>query len=94
MERARDRATTRIPNDTLPYDAEVIGAVRDSAVDAGRDGARDDLVVCAAGTLPAELHKLWRSGAPGNYHMDYAYSCMGYEVAGGLGAKLARPERK
>ncbi|ONO58657.1 3D-(3,5/4)-trihydroxycyclohexane-1,2-dione acylhydrolase (decyclizing) [Burkholderia cenocepacia] len=86
--------TTRIPTDTLPYDAEVIGAVRDSAADAGLDSARDDLVVCAAGTLPAELHKLWRSGVPGNYHMDYAYSCMGYEVAGGLGAKLARPERE
>ncbi|WP_455775402.1 thiamine pyrophosphate-dependent enzyme, partial [Burkholderia stabilis] len=86
--------TTRVPQDTLPYDAEVIGAVRDSAADAGRDSARDDLVVCAAGTLPAELHKLWRSGMPGNYHMDYAYSCMGYEVAGGLGAKLARPDRE
>jgi 3D-(3,5/4)-trihydroxycyclohexane-1,2-dione acylhydrolase (decyclizing) len=86
--------TTHVPQDTLPYDAEVIGAVRDSAADAGRDSARDDLVVCAAGTLPAELHKLWRSGVPGNYHMDYAYSCMGYEIAGGLGAKLARPERE
>ncbi|MEN8515771.1 3D-(3,5/4)-trihydroxycyclohexane-1,2-dione acylhydrolase (decyclizing) [Burkholderia sp. RS02] len=86
--------TTRVPKDTLPYDADVIGAVRDSAADAGRDSARGDLVVCAAGTLPAELHKLWRSGVPGNYHMDYAYSCMGYEVAGGLGAKLARPERE
>ncbi|RQQ03242.1 3D-(3,5/4)-trihydroxycyclohexane-1,2-dione acylhydrolase (decyclizing) [Burkholderia stagnalis] len=86
--------TANVPQDTLPYDAEVIGAVRESAADAGRDSARDDLVVCAAGTLPAELHKLWRSGVPGNYHMDYAYSCMGYEVAGGLGAKLARPERE
>ncbi|RQS65231.1 3D-(3,5/4)-trihydroxycyclohexane-1,2-dione acylhydrolase (decyclizing) [Burkholderia sp. Bp8963] len=86
--------TNHVPNDTLPYDAEVIGAVRESAADAGVDSARDDLVVCAAGTLPAELHKLWRSGLPGNYHMDYAYSCMGYEVAGGLGAKLARPERE
>jgi 3D-(3,5/4)-trihydroxycyclohexane-1,2-dione acylhydrolase (decyclizing) len=72
----------------------VIGAVRDSAADAGLDSAAHDIVVCAAGTLPAELHKLWRAGRPGNYHMDYAYSCMGYEVAGGLGAKLARPERE
>jgi 3D-(3,5/4)-trihydroxycyclohexane-1,2-dione acylhydrolase (decyclizing) len=63
-------------------------------VQLGLDSARHDLVVCAAGTLPAELHKLWRSGLPGNYHMDYAYSTMGYEVAGGLGAKMARPERE
>ena len=79
---------------TLPYDAEVIGAVRESAADIGLDSGASDIVVCAAGTLPAELHKLWRSGTPGNYHMDYAYSCMGYEVAGGLGAKMARPERE
>ncbi|MGH8848654.1 MAG: thiamine pyrophosphate-dependent enzyme, partial [Polaromonas sp.] len=56
----------------------------------GDSGARD-VAVCAAGTLPAELHKLWRAGAPGNYHMEYGYSCMGYEIAGGLGAKMARP---
>jgi 3D-(3,5/4)-trihydroxycyclohexane-1,2-dione acylhydrolase (decyclizing) len=86
--------TLNVPTDTLPYDAEVIGAVRESAFDIGLDSATHDIVVCAAGTLPAELHKLWRSGRPGNYHMDYAYSCMGYEVAGGLGAKLARPERE
>lgn len=86
--------TCHIPRDVLPYDAEVIGAVRDSAADAGLDSALSDIVVCAAGTLPAELHKLWRSGLPGNYHVDYAYSCMGYEIAGGLGAKLARPERE
>ncbi|MCW8164428.1 3D-(3,5/4)-trihydroxycyclohexane-1,2-dione acylhydrolase (decyclizing) [Verminephrobacter aporrectodeae subsp. tuberculatae] len=86
--------TTRPPENALPYEAEVIGAVRESAADAGLDSARNDIVVCAAGTLPAELHKLWRSALPGNYHMDYAYSCMGYEVAGGLGVKLARPERE
>ena len=86
--------TLNVPTDTLPYDAEVIGAVRESAADAGLDSGAHDLVVCAAGTLPAELHKLWRSSLPGNYHMDYAYSTMGYEVAGGLGAKLARPERE
>jgi 3D-(3,5/4)-trihydroxycyclohexane-1,2-dione acylhydrolase (decyclizing) len=86
--------TCGIPGDALPYEADVIGAVRDSAADAGLDSACSDIVVCAAGTLPAELHKLWRSGLPGNYHVDYAYSCMGYEIAGGLGAKLARPERE
>ncbi|MBA5690141.1 3D-(3,5/4)-trihydroxycyclohexane-1,2-dione acylhydrolase (decyclizing) [Rugamonas apoptosis] len=72
----------------LPYDGEVIGAVQRSAPDsAGRD-----IVVCAAGTLPAELHKLWRTSSPGGYHMEYGYSCMGYEIAGGLGVKMARPD--
>jgi len=80
--------TTAVPTDTLPYDAEVIGAVRDSAA----DSAAQDIAVCAAGTLPAELHKLWRAARPGGYHMEYGYSCMGYEIAGGLGVKMARPE--
>ncbi|HEY4069396.1 MAG TPA: 3D-(3,5/4)-trihydroxycyclohexane-1,2-dione acylhydrolase (decyclizing) [Burkholderiaceae bacterium] len=83
-----DALTTNTPSDTLPYDAEVIGAVRDSAP----DSPRRDIVVCAAGTLPAELHKLWRAARPGGYHMEYGYSCMGYEIAGGLGVKIARPE--
>ena len=74
----------------LPYDADVIGAVQRS----NPQSATDDIVVCAAGTLPAELHKLWRAGRPGAYHVEYGYSCMGYEIAGGLGAKLARPERE
>lgn len=86
--------TLHAPQGELPCDAEVIGALRESAADAGLDSACSDIVVCAAGTLPAELHKLWRSGLPGNYHVDYAYSCMGYEIAGGLGVKLARPERE
>ena len=80
--------TTNVPRDTLPYDAEVIGAVRDSAP----DSARRDIAVCAAGTLPAELHKLWRAARPGGYHMEYGYSCMGYEIAGGLGVKMACPD--
>jgi len=74
----------------LPYDGEVIGAVQRSAP----DSPSSDIVVCAAGTLPAELHKLWRTAAPGGYHMEYGYSCMGYEIAGGLGVKMARPERE
>ena len=82
--------TTAPATDALPYDADVIGAVRDSAA----DSPAGDIVVCAAGTLPAELHKLWRSAAPGNYHVEYGYSCMGYEIAGGLGVKIARPERE
>lgn len=85
--------TTRVPTDTLPYDAEVIGAVRDSAP-APQDSPAHDVAVCAAGTLPAELHKLWRAARPGNYHMEYGFSCMGYEIAGGLGIKMARPEQE
>lgn len=75
---------------TLPYDADVIGAVQRSTA----RSPEDDIVVCAAGTLPAELHKLWRAGRPGAYHVEYGYSCMGYEIAGGLGAKLAKPQRE
>lgn len=73
---------------TLPYDGEVIGAVQRSAA----DSTARDIVVCAAGTLPAELHKLWRTSTPGGYHMEYGYSCMGYEIAGGLGVKMAKPD--
>ncbi|HTT12953.1 MAG TPA: 3D-(3,5/4)-trihydroxycyclohexane-1,2-dione acylhydrolase (decyclizing) [Burkholderiaceae bacterium] len=72
----------------LPYEGEVIGAVQRSAP----ESPARDIVVCAAGTLPAELHKLWRTQTPGGYHMEYGYSCMGYEIAGGLGVKMARPE--
>ncbi len=84
------RQHTQEGQSVLPYDADVIGAVQRS----GARSATDDIVVCAAGTLPAELHKLWRAGRPGAYHVEYGYSCMGYEIAGGLGAKLARPERE
>jgi 3D-(3,5/4)-trihydroxycyclohexane-1,2-dione acylhydrolase (decyclizing) len=73
----------------LPYDGEVIGAVQRSSI----DSTVHDIVVCAAGTLPAELHKLWRTSTPGGYHVEYGYSCMGYEIAGALGVKLAQPER-
>ena len=73
----------------LPYDGEVIGAVQRHP-----GSEREDIVVCAAGTLPAELHKLWRAATPGGYHLEYGYSCMGYEIAGGLGVKMARPERE
>ena len=71
----------------LPYDGEVIGAVQRSS----STSTANDIVVCAAGTLPAELHKLWRTSTPGGYHMEYGYSCMGYEIAGGLGVKMAKP---
>jgi len=74
----------------LPYDGEVIGAVQRTHP----ESAAHDIVVCAAGTLPAELHKLWRAARPGGYHMEYGYSCMGYEIAGGIGVKMAHPERE
>jgi 3D-(3,5/4)-trihydroxycyclohexane-1,2-dione acylhydrolase (decyclizing) len=70
-----------------PSDAEVLGAVNDWLAPQGT-------MVCAAGGLPGELHKLWRAAAPGQYHVEYGYSCMGYEIAGGLGVKLAQPERE
>jgi len=53
-----------------------------------------DVVVCAAGSLPGDLHKLWRTRQPGSYHLEYGYSCMGYEIAGGLGVKMADPSRE
>jgi 3D-(3,5/4)-trihydroxycyclohexane-1,2-dione acylhydrolase (decyclizing) len=66
---------------------EIVGAVNRSA-------APRDVVVCAAGSLPGDLHKLWRSRDPKGYHVEYGYSCMGYEVAGGLGVKMAAPDRE
>jgi 3D-(3,5/4)-trihydroxycyclohexane-1,2-dione acylhydrolase (decyclizing) len=74
----------------LPYEGDVIGAVQRSSA----DSTTRDIVVCAAGTLPAELHKLWRTSTPGGYHVEYGYSCMGYEIAGGVGVKMAQPGRE
>ncbi len=73
--------------DGPPTQAQVIGAVNDSA-------EPRDVVVCAAGSMPGDLHKLWRTRDPKGYHVEYGYSCMGYEVAGGLGVKLADPGRE
>jgi len=83
-------ARNAVPANALPYEGDVIGAVQRSHP---RSPAHD-VVVCAAGTLPAELHKLWRAAAAGGYHVEYGYSCMGYEIAGGLGVKMARPDRE
>ena len=52
-----------------------------------------DVVVCAAGSMPGDLHKLWRTRDPKGYHVEYGFSCMGYEIAGGIGAKMASPDR-
>ena len=81
---ARAMAST---NAALPSDAQVIGAV------ARTIGGDNSIVLCAAGGLPGELHKLWPATVPGSYHMEYGFSCMGYELAGGLGAKMARPDK-
>ncbi len=59
-----------------------------------RAGRPSDVVVCAAGGLPGELHKLWKTGDALGYHLEYGYSCMGYEIAGGLGVKMALPDRE
>lgn len=74
-------------NAALPSDAQVIGAVTRSFE------LEKAIGLCAAGGLPGEMHKLWPATAPGSYHMEYGFSCMGYEIAGGLGAKMAHPEK-
>ncbi len=71
---------------SLPTDMQVIGAVQ-------RQSRDNTVVMCAAGTMPGELHQLWKSKLPLSYHMEYGFSCMGYEVAGGLGIKMAEPDR-
>jgi 3D-(3,5/4)-trihydroxycyclohexane-1,2-dione acylhydrolase (decyclizing) len=84
--RAVDAATA--PGHAVPpAEAQVIGAVNRAAGPRG-------VVVCAAGGLPGELHKLWRTTDSRGYHLEYGYSCMGYEIAGGLGVKLAHPDRE
>jgi len=74
-------------NTPLPSQGELIGAVNEISDPNG-------VMVNAAGSMPGDLHKLWRSRHPKNYHLEYGYSCMGYEIAGGLGIKLAVPERE
>ncbi|MEA2254759.1 MAG: hypothetical protein QOG35_804 [Solirubrobacteraceae bacterium] len=71
-----------------PHQAAVIGAINDAAGERG-------VVVCAAGSAPGDLHKLWRARDPDGkgYHVEYGYSCMGYEIPGGMGVKLAAPDR-
>jgi len=70
----------------LPAQSEVIGAVNTAA-------GPYDVVVCAAGSMPGDLHKLWRTRDPKQYHVEYGYSCMGYEIAGALGVRMAAPDR-
>jgi 3D-(3,5/4)-trihydroxycyclohexane-1,2-dione acylhydrolase (decyclizing) len=80
-------AATAPGNQALPTDAQAIGAVQ-------RGAPPGAVLVCAAGGLPGDLHKLWRAEGAGTYHLEYGYSCMGYEIAGGLGVKMADPSRE
>ncbi|GAC1431057.1 MAG: 3D-(3,5/4)-trihydroxycyclohexane-1,2-dione acylhydrolase (decyclizing) [Ktedonobacteraceae bacterium] len=75
-----------IRNTPLPSQGELIGAVNERS-------SPEAIMVCAAGSLPGDLHKVWRTRHPKNYSMEYGYSCMGYEIAGGLGIKMATPDR-
>jgi 3D-(3,5/4)-trihydroxycyclohexane-1,2-dione acylhydrolase (decyclizing) len=72
--------------EALPTDQQVIGAV-------ARAAGPDTVIMSAAGTMPGELHKLWKAGRAGSYHVEYGFSCMGYEIAGALGIKMAQPDR-
>jgi 3D-(3,5/4)-trihydroxycyclohexane-1,2-dione acylhydrolase (decyclizing) len=81
--------TPRDDEEALPTQAAIIGAINDAAGETG-------VVVCAAGSAPGDLHKLWHARDPAGkgYHVEYGYSCMGYEIPGGMGVKLAAPERE
>ncbi|MBD8688448.1 MULTISPECIES: 3D-(3,5/4)-trihydroxycyclohexane-1,2-dione acylhydrolase (decyclizing) [unclassified Rhizobium] len=85
---AKADAVTAAPAEanSLPTDMQVIGAVQRASRD-------NTVVMCAAGTMPGELHQLWKAKLPLSYHMEYGFSCMGYEIAGGLGIAMAQPER-
>jgi 3D-(3,5/4)-trihydroxycyclohexane-1,2-dione acylhydrolase (decyclizing) len=76
-----------VRHEPLVSQGELIGAVNDQ-------GDPEAVMVCAAGSLPGDLHKLWRARHPKQYHLEYGFSCMGYEIAGGLGIKMANPDRE
>jgi 3D-(3,5/4)-trihydroxycyclohexane-1,2-dione acylhydrolase (decyclizing) len=76
-----------VRHEPLPSQGELIGAINEH-------GDPDAVMVCAAGSLPGDLHKLWRSRHPRQYHLEYGYSTMGYEISGGLGIKMADPRRE
>jgi 3D-(3,5/4)-trihydroxycyclohexane-1,2-dione acylhydrolase (decyclizing) len=81
-----DLAYSGAPETTPPAQSQVLGAVNAAA-------ERGDVVVNAAGSMPGDLHMLWRAADPLEYHVEYGFSCMGYEIAGGLGVKLGDPGR-
>ncbi|MEC8842117.1 MAG: 3D-(3,5/4)-trihydroxycyclohexane-1,2-dione acylhydrolase (decyclizing) [Candidatus Poribacteria bacterium] len=74
-------------NQPIPTQGEVIGAINTFS-------GPQDIIVCAAGSMPGDLHKLWRTRNAKGFHLEYGYSCMGYEIAGGLGVKMADPSRE
>jgi len=76
----------KLGHQPLPAQSEVIGVVNEVS-------EPRDVVICAAGSMPGDLHKLWRTRDPKGYHVEYGFSCMGYEIAGGLGVKMAAPDR-
>ncbi len=84
---AATRVTATPEGNALPTDMQVIGATQ-------RAFGPDAIVVSAAGGLPGELHKLWKASRPNGYHLEYGFSTMGYEIAGGLGVKMAHPDRE
>jgi 3D-(3,5/4)-trihydroxycyclohexane-1,2-dione acylhydrolase (decyclizing) len=81
-----DRVTS-LPSDDKLQQPNVLRAVNEAA-------GKESVVICAAGSLPADLHKLWKTFEPGGYHLEYGYSCMGYEIAGGIGVKMAKPDKE
>jgi len=83
----KDADAVTAATNAVPSDAQVIGAVQ-------RALGRDISMLCASGGLPGELHKLWQASYPSSYHLEYGFSCMGYEIAGGLGMKMAQPDRE
>ncbi|MGB2068371.1 MAG: 3D-(3,5/4)-trihydroxycyclohexane-1,2-dione acylhydrolase (decyclizing) [Candidatus Puniceispirillaceae bacterium] len=83
---AVDAVTVKPEGNALPSDSAVIGAVN-------RNVPATAIAVGAAGSMPGELHKLWRTGAVDGYHMEYGFSCMGYEVSAGIGVHMASPDR-
>ena len=85
--RAEEERLFNLGNTPLISQGEVIGVVTNFATE-------EDVMVCAAGGLPGDLHKLWRTKRPTGYHLEYGYSCMGYEIAGGMGVKMADPSRE
>ncbi len=76
-----------IRHSPLPSQGELIGAVNEL-------GDPDAVMINAAGSMPGDLHKLWRCRHPKHFHLEYGFSCMGYEIAGGLGIKMADPSRE
>ncbi|WP_369268437.1 thiamine pyrophosphate-dependent enzyme, partial [Streptomyces harbinensis] len=81
-----DAATAPSAGGGPPTQPQVIGALADAVGD-------EDVIINAAGSLPGDLHKLWRARSPRQYHLEYGYSCMGYEIPAAIGVALAAPER-